>query len=488
MKDTAKDFPLIAIILAAGKGTRFKSEKPKVLHKILGKPMIWYVKYAVSWIKPDEIVFVVGHKKEEVIKELNCDGCKFVYQEQQLGTGHAVLTAREYFKDFDGYVLIINGDTPLIGGETLKNAREYFKALIRYEGANLETYKGYRNKSIAGVMITARVPNPYGYGRVIKDGSHRVIKIVEEKDATPQEKNIKEVNSGIYLFYAPYLYDALEKLENNNAQKEYYLTDVIEILRQEEKYVYALEIPDYTEILNVNDRLQLAGVENILKQRYITFWALNGTTFHQPESTWIEFDVNLSRDVEIYQNCFLSGETSIDEGTIIEPNCIIKKSKIGKNVKILANSYIEDSVIEDNAIIGPFARIRNNAVIKESAVIGNFVEVKNSIIVERTNARHLSYLGDAEIGKDVNIGAGTITCNYDGFRKHKTIIKDRAFIGSDTMLVAPIVIGEEAITGSGSVITKDVPDKALAIERSQQKIIENYAEKRKKKVMENEGS
>ena len=479
------DFPLIAVVLAAGKGTRFKSEKPKVVHQILGKPMLWYTIFAVRWIKPQKTVIVVGHKKDEVINAVNCDGCEFVYQQEQLGTGHAVYTAKDYFKDFDGYVLIINGDTPLVRGETLHNAGEYLKALIRYEGADLTNYRGYRNKSIAGVVLTARVPNPYGYGRVIKDKDHRVIKIVEEKDATNQEKQINEVNSGIYFFYAPYLTQALEKLENKNAQQEYYLTDVIEILRQEEKYVYALEIPDYTEILGVNDRLQLAGVENILKERYITFWALNGTTFHNPQSIWIEFDVDLSRDVEIHQNVVLQGKTSIDEGTVIEPNCIIKNSKIGKNVKILANSYIEDSEIQDNAVIGPFARIRGGSVIKEEAVIGNFVEVKNSVIGRKTNARHLSYLGDAEVGEEVNIGAGTITCNYDGFKKHKTVIKDRAFIGSDTMLVAPITIGEEAITGSGSVITKDVPDKALAIERNQQKIIENYAEKRKKKYEKN---
>ncbi len=475
------DFPLISIVLAAGKGTRFKSEKPKVLHNILGKPMVWYTLFAVRWIKPQKILIVVGHKKDQVIKEINCDGCEFIYQEEQLGTGHAVYTAKDYFKDFDGYILVINGDTPLIRGETLHNAGEYLKALIRYEGANLTNYRGYRNKSIAGVVLTARLPNPSGYGRIIKDKDHRVIKIVEEKDATPQEKQINEVNSGIYFFYGPYLTQALEKLENNNAQKEYYLTDVIEILRQEEKYIYPLEIPDYTEILGVNDRLQLAGAENILKERFLTFWALNGTTFHNPQSVWIEFDVDLSKDVEIHQNVILQGKTFIDEGTVIEANCIIKNSKIGKNVKILANSYIEDSEIKDNAVIGPFARIRNNSVISEEVVIGNFVEVKNSVIGKRTNARHLTYLGDAEIGEDVNIGAGTITCNYDGFQKNKTIIKDKAFIGSDTMLVAPVVIGEEAITGSGSVITKDVPDKALAIERSHQKIIENYAEKRKKR-------
>lgn len=476
------DFPLKAIILAAGKGTRFRSEKPKVLHTVLGKPMVWYVKYSVGWIKPNETIIVVGHKKEDVIKQINCEKCVYVEQTQQLGTGHAVLLAKDRFHDFDGYVLIINGDVPLIRGETLHNAGEYFKALVRYEGANLENFKeGYRNKDIAGIVITARVPNPYGYGRIIKDTSHRVVKIVEEKDADPDQRQIDEVNSGIYFFYAPYLAKALDKLDSNNSQGEFYLTDVIEILRQEGKYVYALEIPDYTEILNVNDRLQLSGVENIMKQRFMTFWGLAGVTFHNPESIWIEFDTDLSNDVEIYQNCMLTGKTKVDQGCVIEPNCIIKNSTIGKNVKILANSYIEDSIIEDDAIIGPYARIRGNTVIGKASQIGNFVEVKNTKMGRNSLAKHLSYLGDAQIGNNVNIGAGTITCNYDGFRKYHTTIKDGAFIGSDTMLVAPITVGKDAITGSGSVITKDVPDNALAVERNQQRIIENYTQKRKEK-------
>ena len=472
---------LKVIILAAGKGTRFKSKKPKVLHEILGKPMLFYVSMAAKWLSPDEIIYVVGHQKEKVKEYINCDGCKFVEQDQQLGTGHAVSLAKEHFKDFDGLVLILNGDTPLIKGETLKNAVKYMEALLRYEGADASNFRGYRNENVAGVVLTARVPNPYGYGRIIKDGNHIIQKIVEEKDATPEEQRINEINSGIYIFYAPYLAKVIDKLDNNNAQKEFYLTDVIKLLREEGKDVYALEIPDPTEILGVNDRWELARAENILKNQYMYFWALNGTTFHNPETVWIEFDVDLSPDVEIFQNVMLQGETSIGEGTVIGANSVIKNSKIGKNVKILPNTVIEDSVIEDNTVVGPFARIRNNAVIKEGANIGNFVEVKNSTVGKNTNAKHLTYLGDAEIGDDVNIGAGTITCNYDGYKKYKTVIKDKAFIGSDTMLVAPVTIGEGAITGSGSVITKDVPDNALAIERNQMKIIENYRQKMERK-------
>ncbi|RMA96122.1 bifunctional UDP-N-acetylglucosamine diphosphorylase/glucosamine-1-phosphate N-acetyltransferase GlmU [Hydrogenothermus marinus] len=471
---------LKAVILAAGKGTRFKSEKPKVLHKILGKPMIFYVKSAVEWVNPEEIIFIVGHKKDEVIKEINCDSCKFVEQKHQLGTGHAVIQAIKYFKDFDGYILIINGDTPLIKGETLKEAINYLQALINYEGRNIKD-KNYQNKEIAGLILTATVENPYGYGRIVKEKAGVVEKIVEEKDASFTEKQIKEVNSGIYIVYAPYLKEALEKLNNNNAQKEYYLTDIVKILKEEDKKFYTFNVGDPTQILGVNDRWQLSQAENILKNQFIYFWALNGTTFHNPETIYIEFDATFGKDIEIFQGCSIKGNTEIDDGTIIYENCVIKNCKIGKNVKIYPNTVIEDSIIEDNAEIGPFARIRNNTVIGKNVSIGNFVEIKNSTVGENTTAKHLTYLGDAEIGKNVNIGAGTITCNYDGVKKHKTVIKDNAFIGSDTMLVAPIIIGENAYTGSGSVITKDVPDNALAVERTPLKIIENYSKRKKNK-------
>jgi bifunctional UDP-N-acetylglucosamine pyrophosphorylase/glucosamine-1-phosphate N-acetyltransferase len=471
----------IAVILAAGKGTRFKSKKPKVVHKILGKPMIHYISLAVRWSNPEKVIYVVGHEKHQVIKAINCLNCTYVEQKDQLGTGHAVAVTKPYWENFDGIVMIVNGDLPLVEGETLKNAVKYMEALMRFEGAPTEGGENYRNEKIAGVVLTTKVPNPLGYGRVIKDKNHRIIKIVEEKDATYEEQKIDEINTGIYLFYAPYLKQVIDKLENKNAQKEYYLTDVIQLLNETGKEVYALLVPDYTQFIGVNDRWDLSKAENILRMKYLQFWSYAGATFHNPETVYIEFDVELSPDVEIYQGVSLKGRTSIGEDTVIEENCLIKNSKIGRNVRVLKGSIIEDSVIQDNAVIGPYARIRNNSVIKENAHIGNFVEVKNSTVGENTSAKHLSYLGDAEIGKDVNIGAGTITCNYDGFQKHKTVIKDKAFIGSDTMLVAPVTVGEEAITGSGSVITKDIPDKALGIERAQMKIIENYAEKRKKR-------
>ncbi len=469
------------VILAAGKGTRFRSEKPKVLHEILGKPMIFYVSLSARWINPEQIIYVVGYKKEEVKKAINCDRCVYVEQDEQLGTGHAVASAKDYLVDYEGYVLIMNGDMPLIKGETLKNAVSFMDALVRYEGANLGDMTGYRNKNIAGVVLTAYMQDPTGYGRVIKDSQHRILRIVEDRDASPQERSIKEVNTGIYIFYAPYLLEVLDQLENENSQGEYYITDVIRLLRKRGKDIHSLLLPDSTEAIGVNNRWDLAKAESIMKMQYLSFWALNGVTIHSPETVWIEFDVDLSKDVEIFPNVMLRGSTQIGEGTVIESNCIVRNSKIGNNVKILANTIIEDSIIEDNAVVGPFSRIRNNTVVGSDSVIGNFVEIKNSKIGKGTNARHLSYIGDAEVGNQVNIGAGAITCNYDGFKKHKTVIKDKAFIGSDTMLVAPVVVGEEAITGSGSVITKNVPDKALAVERSTQKIIPDYSEIRKKK-------
>jgi bifunctional UDP-N-acetylglucosamine pyrophosphorylase/glucosamine-1-phosphate N-acetyltransferase len=473
-----------AIILAAGKGTRFKSEKPKVLHEILGKPMIFYVKEAVSWINPQELIIVVGHKKEQVINSIQCEGCKFVEQKEQLGTGHAVRETLPLWEDFDGYILIINGDNPLIKGQTLKDAVNYLNALVEYEGRNISE-KNYKNKEVAGIILTATTQNPYGYGRIIKGQGSTVERIVEEKDASFTEKQINEVNSGIYIVYAPYLKEALLELNNENAQKEYYLTDIVEILNKKGKKFYTFNVGDETQILGVNDRWQLVNAEKILKTQFLYFWAVNGITFHNFDTVWIEFDVDFENDIEIFQNVAIKGSTKIGQGTVISENCVIKNSKIGKNVKIYPNTVIEDSIIEDNAEIGPFARIRNNSIIGKNAFIGNFVEIKNSKIGEKTAAKHLTYLGDAEIGKEVNIGAGTITCNYDGFKKHKTVIKDRAFIGSDTMLVAPVTIGEEAYTGSGSVITKNVPDKALAVERAQLKIIENYAERKKKKDEKN---
>ncbi len=471
----------IAIILAAGKGTRFRSKKPKVIHNILGKPMIHYISLAARWSNPEKIIYVIGHEKEQVKKAINCLNCIYVEQKKQLGTGHAVAQTKPYWENFDGIVMVLNGDLPLVEGETLKNAVKYMEAMLHFEGAPAEGGKNYRNEKVAGVVLTTKVPNPLGYGRVIKDKNHRIIKIVEEKDATHEEQQIDEINTGIYLFYAPYLKQVIDRLENNNAQKEYYLTDVIKLLNEMGKEVYALLVPDYTQFIGVNDRWNLSKAENILRMKYLQFWSYAGTTFHNPETVYIEFDVELSPDVEIYQNVSLKGRTSIGENSIIEENCVIKNSKIGKNVRVLTGSIIENSVIEDNAVVGPYARIRDNTVIKQGAQIGNFVEVKKSVIGEKTAAKHLTYIGDAEIGKEVNIGAGTITCNYDGLKKHKTVIKDKAFIGSDTMLVAPITVGEEAITGSGSVITKDVPDRALAVERSPLKIIKNYAQKRKKK-------
>ncbi len=469
------------VILAAGKGTRFKSKKPKVIHKILGKPMLWYVINAISPLVLDDVIVVVGNQRKLVIEEVKkfCKNCKFAYQKEQLGTADAVLSSYEYWKDFDGYILIINGDTPLITSETLKKATEYLEKLVNYSQKRKKDL--HIDEDIAGIILTTKVDNPYGYGRIVKDKGGVIQKIVEEKDASFEEKKINEINSGIYLVYAPYLAQALKKISNDNAQGEYYLTDIVEVLNQEDKKFYPYYVENPQELEGVNDRWQLSKAEKILQERILRQHALNGVSIHNPDTVYIEPDVKIERDVEIFQGCSLKGNTVIGEDTVIHENCVISNSVISNGVEILPNSVIEGSTVKEKAQIGPFARIRNNAKVGKNVSIGNFVEVKNSTIGESTAAKHLTYLGDADIGKNVNIGAGTITCNYDGVNKHKTVIKDNAFIGSDTMLVAPITVGENAYTGSGSVITKDIPDNALAVERSPLKIIPDYTKRKKGK-------
>ena len=473
------------VILAAGKGTRFKSKKPKVIHKILGKPMLWYVIQAVKAVSPEEIVIVVGNQKEIVIEEVKkfCDNCTFAYQEEQLGTAHAVLSSLHHWKDFDGYLLIINGDTPLITAETLKRATEYLEKLVDYSKKRKKQL--HIDEDIAGIILTTSLEDPYGYGRLVKDKAGIIKKIVEEKDATFEEKKIKDINSGIYLVYAPYLAEALQEVSQNNAQGEFYLTDIVEILHRKSKFFYPFYVDEPQQLQGVNDRWQLAEAEEYIQERILKSHALNGITIHNPLTIRIEPDVEIENDVEIFSGCSIKGKTRIKEGAVIYENCVISDSTIEENVEIFPNTVIENSLISKNSQVGPFARLRNNTVIGEEVSIGNFVEIKSSKIGNRTAAKHLAYIGDAEVGDNVNIGAGTITCNYDGVNKHKTVIKDNAFIGSDTMLVAPITVGKNAYTGSGSVITKDIPDDALAVERAPLKIIPDYAKRKKRKKDEN---
>ncbi|HZD59937.1 MAG TPA: bifunctional UDP-N-acetylglucosamine diphosphorylase/glucosamine-1-phosphate N-acetyltransferase GlmU [Anaerolineae bacterium] len=449
------------IVLAAGEGTRMKSSRPKVLHAICGKPMIHFVLESIGTLHPEEIVVVIGHKADEVRQAI--DGVEFAFQEEQLGTGHAVLTAEDLFAAFDGTIAVISGDTPLVKAKT-------FSDLVSI----------HESSGAAASILTARVKDPTGYGRIIRDSDGVVAAIVEEKDATVEQRKIDEVNSGIYCFDKKKLFEALRQVDSNNEQREYYLTDVIKILTNRGEKIMASIADEPDEIMGVNSRIQLAGADKVMRRTINERFMLNGVTIIDPDMTFISPDATIGRDTVIYPMTFIDGKTSIGEGCIIGPSSRLIDCAIGNGV-IIENSVVRESTIEDGASLGPFCHIRPGTLVRAGAKVGGFVEVKNSDIGAGSKVPHLSYIGDAQIGDYVNIGAGTITCNYDGTNKYRTIIEDGAFIGSDTMLVAPVRIGEGAFTGAGSVISKDVPADSLAIERTEQKVIDNWAKRRHKK-------
>ncbi len=457
-----------AVVLGAGLGTRFKSEKPKVIHRILNKPMIWYVINNVKNGGIEDIAVVVGYKAEEVKKCLP-EGIKTFYQENPKGgTADAVIASIDFWRNYDGYVLIINGDSPLVSSETIRNMQRFIYLVEEYERIKL-----------GGVVLTAVFNDPTGYGRVIKEeGTDRIIKIVEEKDATPEERNIKEINAGVYMFYAPYLTEAIFKIKPSPVTGELYITDVVHYMVSKGYEVRSFMASDPSEALGVNTRWELAFAENLIRMKLIKHWAERGVTFHIPETVWIEPDVELSQEVEIFPNVSLRGKTKVGRGSVIREGSILEDAIVGENVKVLPYSCISESIIKSGAVIGPFARIRNNTIIEEEAEIGNFVEVKKSRIGRRVKSKHLAYIGDATVEEETNIGAGVVTANYDGKKKHETYIGKKAFIGSNSLLIAPIKIGNMSYIAGGSVITKDVPDGALAIERTEQKIIENLGKKK----------
>ncbi len=452
------------IVLAAGKGKRMKSTLPKVVHPILGRPMISYVLDAVVKINPKKIALVVGHGAEKVKEAVADKRVEWVLQEEQLGTGHAASCARKALAGFKGNVLILNGDFPLITPKTLKN------------------FITGHNKSRASVSIlTAILDNTEGYGRVVRSQKGEVLRVVEEKDATPIEKKLKEINSGAYCVESPFLWRALERIGAGNKQGEYYLPDVVNIASSQGKKVKGFVVADNRELLGVNTRAELAEAEEILRRRINHSLMLSGVTMVCPDSTYISPNVSIGTDTVIHPYTFIYGHTRIGKGCVVGPSVWIEDSKMGNEVIIKFSSYIAGADIEDKVTIGPFAHLRPQTKILSGAKIGNFVEVKKSRIGLNSKVPHLSYLGDATVGADVNIGAGTITCNYDGFQKHETLIEDEVFIGSDTMLVAPLRVGRGATTGAGSTITKDVPPGALAIGRARQVVIENWKRKPKDK-------
>ena len=447
-----------AVILAAGKGTRMKSDLPKVLHKVAGISMLEHVFRSVSAIEPEKTVTVIGHKAE-LVEQVLAGQTEFVRQTEQLGTGHAVMMAEPVLENLTGQTLVIAGDTPLITGESLKNLIDFH----------------INHKNVA-TILTAEADNPFGYGRIVRNQHGEVIKIVEQKDASDFEQQIKEINTGTYVFDNARLFEALKNINTNNAQGEYYITDVIGIFRENGEKVGAYTLKDFDESLGVNDRVALATAESIMRRRINQQHMINGVSFVNPHATYIDVDVEIAPEVQIEANVTLKGQTKIGAETILTNGTYIVDSEIGERA-VITSSMIEESSLADGVTVGPYAHIRPGSSLAKDVHVGNFVEVKGSSIGENTKAGHLTYIGNAEVGANVNFGAGTITVNYDGQKKYKTIIGDNVFVGSNSTIIAPVELGDNSLVGAGSTITKDVPADAIALGRGRQINKEDYAKR-----------
>ncbi|NEO33696.1 MAG: bifunctional UDP-N-acetylglucosamine diphosphorylase/glucosamine-1-phosphate N-acetyltransferase GlmU [Symploca sp. SIO3C6] len=439
---------MVAIaILAAGRGTRMKSDLPKVCHQLGALSLVERVLNSCLLIQPLRRLIIVGYEAQRVKTSLQgYRDLEFVEQTEQLGTGHAVQQLLPKLEGFTGDLLVLNGDVPLLRPDTIKKLLEYHQA--------------HQN---AATLLTAHLPNPQGYGRVFCDGNNLLTQIVEERDCTAAQKKNRRINAGVYCFNWSKLAAVLPKLQNNNDQKEYYLTDTVKALDP----VMAVDVGDYQEILGINDRKQLAKAYEILQERVKDAWMKAGVTLINPDSITIEDTVQLQPDVIIEPQTHLRGKTLIGSGCRIGPGSLVENSQLEKNVTVLY-SVVSDSVVKDGTRVGPYAHLRGQTVVGESCRVGNFVELKKAKIGDRTNVAHLSYIGDATLGNQVNIGAGTITANYDGVNKHPTQIGDRTKTGSNSVLVAPITLGKDVNIAAGSIVTEDVPDDCLVIARSRQ--------------------
>ena len=447
-----------AVILAAGQVTRMKSKLPKVLHKALGKPMVQWVIDCLTQAGVEDKIAVLGHGGEQVAQVVEQQAA-IVYQAEQLGTGHAVMQAVPALAEENECVLVICGDTPLLRAQTIQ-------ALI----------EKHQTEGNAVTLLTAYAENPTGYGRIVRD-EQQITAIVEQKDASEEQKLIKEINTGTYCFDQNFLVQYLATLNTNNAQKEYYLTDLIKIANEHQLPVGGFVLADFNESLGVNNRIQLSQAEAVLRQRKCEEVMLAGVTLIDPTATYIGADVVIGNDTVIYPNVVLEGKTVIGSDNVIGMNCRFVDSVIGDGNDI-QSTVITESTVGNGCKIGPMAYLRPGTVLADRVKIGDFVEVKKSQIGEGSKIPHLSYVGDSVVGSGVNIGCGTITCNYDGVHKYQTVIKDGAFIGSNTNLVAPVVVEENAFIGAGSTITKNVPDSALAVTRADLRLKENWRKKK----------
>jgi bifunctional UDP-N-acetylglucosamine pyrophosphorylase/glucosamine-1-phosphate N-acetyltransferase len=433
-----------AVLLAAGQGTRMKSNLPKVLHSLAGKPMLWHTLQAVKQATTEKPVVIIGHGADEVSRFVG-EEAFCVLQEPQLGTGHAVMQAETVLKDNTDYVIIIHADMPLLRGET-------FQQLIETQKQNSGPIS----------MLTVIAEDPRGFGRIVRKADSTVLAIVEEHVATPEQREIKELNVGAYCFSAEWLWDALGRLQKNPQKGEYYLTDTIELAVKENLPVQAFVCNGLLETIGVNTRVHLAEAEAAMRQRINRDLMLAGVTMLDPASTYIDAGVTIGKDTVVLPNTYFQGDTVIGESCEIGPNAHIRNSQIGDRCKVFM-SVMEGARLEDDVDIGPFARLRKGAHLMEHVHMGNFGEVKDSTLGPGAKMGHVSYIGNATIGANTNIGAGTITCNYDGVKKHPTEIGENVFIGSDTMLVAPLNIGARSRTGAGAVVTKDVPEDTLVV-------------------------
>jgi len=441
--------PLLTLVLAAGEGTRFRSETNKVLHPLLGRSMLRLVLDAGLSLKSEKTVVIVGCQKEAVMEEAAAAGIEFAYQKKRKGTAHAVMTAKSALKD--GYdAVVMPADFPLIRSATLKS-------LVSF----------HQKRGNAATVLSADVENPAGFGRIVRGKDGR-IQIVEEKDAGLPVRKLKEVNSGIYVFDVTALLGALPKISNRNKNGEYYLTDAISILSAAGKKVSIFKALNPEDIIQVNTRYDLSRAVNVLRERKIRELSENGVTVLNPSSTLIDLEAEIGRDTVVYPSVVIEGKTTIGERCCLYPGAHIINSRIGNRVSVFSSTVMVGATVEDEVIVGPFARLRPKTILRAGAHVGNFVEMKNTDFGRGSKAGHLSYLGDSEVGEGVNIGAGTITCNYDGVKKSRTVIEAGAFIGSGTQLVAPVKVGKGAYVAAGSVITKDVSPEALAVARGRQ--------------------